>query len=350
MAQTDYRFKLDPDAGSGQTPTETADSLPWTSDVKSEPTDMELSVSEPECASAPESLPGHSKEMKYRKLLPKPISSSNTGNKATVRKDKGAEIAKPVQHFIILPATLQNYNSLPYKPTSSNSSSLHPSTSISGTGLNSETRLTGLPDANIKKIHPIQPASTTVSTTQKTIRHSQCPHCELACGSAARLKIHINLVHDKTNLFNCPHCPFAYERYSDLRTHVVVTHHSERFNEMTDKVTICEEDGRYQCPLCSYKGKLQGHVNRHIIIVHSTHIMSGTGTMDRCDWNVPVLTASVSGVPHTLEQLPGKKEMECKVCSDRKAGNRHRARQWCPTCKAGVHKACFERFIHTVAS
>ena len=50
---------------------------------------------------------------------------------------------------------------------------------------------------------------------------------------------------------------------------------------------------------------------------------------------------------HHLVLLPGKKEMDCRVCSDRKGGKRRRSRHWCPACRVGCHERCAARLDHS---
>ena len=47
---------------------------------------------------------------------------------------------------------------------------------------------------------------------------------------------------------------------------------------------------------------------------------------------------------HRLFLLPGRKEMNCYVCS--RPGDRKRARHWCPRCGVGCHERCEQRFEH----
>ena len=49
---------------------------------------------------------------------------------------------------------------------------------------------------------------------------------------------------------------------------------------------------------------------------------------------------------HELEHLPGKRERECIVCSDRARGIRKRSSFWCPGCDDGVHRQCFHKMQH----
>ena len=49
---------------------------------------------------------------------------------------------------------------------------------------------------------------------------------------------------------------------------------------------------------------------------------------------------------HRLILLPGKKEMDCVVYSDRKGGKRRRSRHWCPACQVGCHEKCEGNFNH----
>ena len=52
--------------------------------------------------------------------------------------------------------------------------------------------------------------------------------------------------------------------------------------------------------------------------------------------------------PHSatkkLTQLPGKKEMECVVCSDRKNNACRRSRTVCSSCQKGVYALCFQKY------
>lgn len=48
---------------------------------------------------------------------------------------------------------------------------------------------------------------------------------------------------------------------------------------------------------------------------------------------------------HRLFLLPGRKEMNCYVCS--KPGARKRSRHWCPRCQVGCHERCEANFQHT---
>lgn len=50
---------------------------------------------------------------------------------------------------------------------------------------------------------------------------------------------------------------------------------------------------------------------------------------------------------HRLTLLPGKKEMDCYVCSDRsQPKGRKRSRHWCARCSVGCHERCEERLNH----
>ncbi|XP_067949792.1 piggyBac transposable element-derived protein 4-like [Watersipora subatra] len=49
---------------------------------------------------------------------------------------------------------------------------------------------------------------------------------------------------------------------------------------------------------------------------------------------------------HQLTQVPGKRERDCVVCSDRSAKIRKRSRTWCAACKMGCHLGCYENFNH----
>ena len=52
------------------------------------------------------------------------------------------------------------------------------------------------------------------------------------------------------------------------------------------------------------------------------------------------------GVNHDLTHLPGSKERDCVVCSDRSRGVRKRSCYWCPGCNNGVHRQCFHLMQH----
>jgi len=49
---------------------------------------------------------------------------------------------------------------------------------------------------------------------------------------------------------------------------------------------------------------------------------------------------------HVLEHLPGRKERDCVLCSDRTRGIRKRSSYWCPGCDDGIHKQCFHKMQH----
>ncbi|KAK7099673.1 hypothetical protein V1264_022751 [Littorina saxatilis] len=49
---------------------------------------------------------------------------------------------------------------------------------------------------------------------------------------------------------------------------------------------------------------------------------------------------------HRIVLLPGRKERDCVVCSDRTGRGRKRARHWCPGCEAGCHELCEPRLEH----
>ena len=51
-------------------------------------------------------------------------------------------------------------------------------------------------------------------------------------------------------------------------------------------------------------------------------------------------------LPHDLTRLPGKRERECVVCSDRSAGIRKRSSYYCTGCDLGVHRQCYHRMDH----
>ena len=62
---------------------------------------------------------------------------------------------------------------------------------------------------------------------------------------------------------------------------------------------------------------------------------------------MPVVPPAVPHVGrHILEHLPGKRERECVVCSDRARGIRKRSSFWCPGCDDGVHRQCFHKMDH----
>ena len=77
---------------------------------------------------------------------------------------------------------------------------------------------------------------------------------------------------------------------------------------------------------------------------------------DYCAFVVETLCANSRAVEclpppdrtHALTTLPGKKEMDCTICSDRKGGKRRRSRTWYPGCKVGAHKICFTELNHTL--
>eukprot|EP00745_Piridium_sociabile_P033917 TRINITY_DN58298_c0_g2_i4.p1 TRINITY_DN58298_c0_g2~~TRINITY_DN58298_c0_g2_i4.p1 ORF type:complete len:699 (+),score=112.90 TRINITY_DN58298_c0_g2_i4:68-2164(+) len=51
---------------------------------------------------------------------------------------------------------------------------------------------------------------------------------------------------------------------------------------------------------------------------------------------------------HRLVLLPGRRERDCVVCSDRhgRGGNRRRSRHWCPGCEVGCHERCEPQLEH----
>ena len=49
---------------------------------------------------------------------------------------------------------------------------------------------------------------------------------------------------------------------------------------------------------------------------------------------------------HELEHLPGRRERNCVVCSDRERNIRKRSSFWCPGCDCGVHRQCFHKMDH----
>ena len=49
---------------------------------------------------------------------------------------------------------------------------------------------------------------------------------------------------------------------------------------------------------------------------------------------------------HEIEHLPGKRERNCVVCSDRARNIRKRSSYWCPGCDSGVHRQCFHKMDH----
>ena len=62
---------------------------------------------------------------------------------------------------------------------------------------------------------------------------------------------------------------------------------------------------------------------------------------------VPAPPLPVAGLlPHDLKRLPGKRERECVVCSDRSAGIRKRSSYYCTSCDLGVHRQCYHRMDH----
>lgn len=67
-----------------------------------------------------------------------------------------------------------------------------------------------------------------------------------------------------------------------------------------------------------------------------------------CANNRPIERAPAPDLTHCLTTLPGRKEKDCIICSDRTVGLRHRSRTWCPGCKAGVHKRCFAQLNHNI--
>lgn len=86
------------------------------------------------------------------------------------------------------------------------------------------------------------------------------------------------------------------------------------------------------------------------------HPRSKLTCVDFCTDIVESLCGSTDPIPapppidpnHQLADLPGSTERECVVCSDRQAGRRRRSRTWCPGCRVGVHKKCWEQFRHIV--
>ena len=49
---------------------------------------------------------------------------------------------------------------------------------------------------------------------------------------------------------------------------------------------------------------------------------------------------------HEIEHLPGKRERNCVVCSDRARNICKRSSYWCPGCDSGVHRQCFHKMDH----
>lgn len=50
---------------------------------------------------------------------------------------------------------------------------------------------------------------------------------------------------------------------------------------------------------------------------------------------------------HRIGALPGKKEKDCVICSDRSVpGGRKRSRTQCEGCSVGVHLKCFDLLDH----
>ena len=56
--------------------------------------------------------------------------------------------------------------------------------------------------------------------------------------------------------------------------------------------------------------------------------------------------AAVPDMQHCLQHLPGKRERECVVCSDRARGIRKRSSFCCAACGDGVHRECFHLMQH----
>ena len=69
-----------------------------------------------------------------------------------------------------------------------------------------------------------------------------------------------------------------------------------------------------------------------------------------CAAEDPAMAVLPPAVPlvgrHELEHLPGKRERNCVVCSDRAMGVRKRSSFWCPGCDDGVHRQCFHKLDH----
>ena len=58
---------------------------------------------------------------------------------------------------------------------------------------------------------------------------------------------------------------------------------------------------------------------------------------------VPAPPLFVAGLlPHDLQRLPGKRERECVVCSDRSAGIRKRSSYYCTGCNLGIQWQCMD--------
>ncbi|XP_069104900.1 piggyBac transposable element-derived protein 4-like [Argopecten irradians] len=63
---------------------------------------------------------------------------------------------------------------------------------------------------------------------------------------------------------------------------------------------------------------------------------------------IPRPREEVHRQPILLEKLPGRKERDCSVCSDRQHSVRRRCKTRCTRCKAGVHKLCVARHVCTI--
>ena len=51
---------------------------------------------------------------------------------------------------------------------------------------------------------------------------------------------------------------------------------------------------------------------------------------------------------HSLERLPGKKERDCVICTDRTRGIRKRSSYWCTGCGVGIHRECYHKMEHKI--
>merc|ERR1712126_454063 len=124
-----------------------------------------------------------------------------------------------------------------------------------------------------------------------------CPHCDKSISTKGALKVHIDNVHKRIQIFSCDQCVKSYKSKSQLESHTLRVH----MNIKQDKVV---------CPHCGKKYVDTGMLNRHIKIVHEK-----APKLIKCEdcekaFHIPAQLKKHRAAVHRSD-----KRLQCKECN-----------------------------------